>query len=458
MEKQKFITTIDPENGQKLAEYPVHSPADVNKILGASLAAYREWKETGAGARTTLLSKLAISLAAEKKELVRLMRSEMGKPLAEGEAEVDKCIACAKYYIEKGGELLQPISVATEAKRSFVSFEPLGPVLAIMPWNFPLWQAIRCAVPSLRAGNPVLLKHASNVTGCALALERLFRNISEREHLFRTLILPGKEILALISRPEVAAVSLTGSTEVGRQVASAAGHALKKCVLELGGSDAYVILADANLAEAARICAQSRLLNAGQSCIAAKRFIVEKNVLLPFSELLVREMQARMFGPLARADLRAKLQAQVDASLKQGAELRCGGKIPAGPGFHYPATALASIRPGMTAFEEELFGPVAAITGAENEKDAIRLANHTSFGLGAAIFTSDLARAERIARYELEAGSCFGNALVRSDPRLPFGGIKDSGFGRELAGFGLREFTNIKSVYIEEAGAPGSSH
>jgi succinate-semialdehyde dehydrogenase/glutarate-semialdehyde dehydrogenase len=373
----------------------------------------------------------------------------MGKRTEEATAEVEKCAACASYYAENAASLLAPLEVPTEAERSFVSFEPLGPVLAIMPWNFPLWQVVRCAAPALSAGNTVVLKHASNVTGCALALERIFRAATGRENAFRAILVPGKDALSLVARPEIAAVSLTGSTEVGRQVAAVAGHELKKCVLELGGSDAYVVLADADTAKAAKICAASRLINAGQSCIAAKRFVVVKDVLAEFTSAFVRELQSKPLAPLARGDLRDQLQAQVELAAKQGASILCGGRIPSGPGYYYPATALANVAPGNTAFDEELFGPVAAVIEASDEAEAIKLANATSFGLGAAVFTRDLQRAERICRYELEAGSCFGNALVRSDPRLPFGGIKASGFGRELSGFGIREFTNVKTIYLE---------
>ncbi|HEY8279969.1 MAG TPA: NAD-dependent succinate-semialdehyde dehydrogenase [Bdellovibrionota bacterium] len=449
MEKQPTIITYRPEDGQELARYATHSREEVNSILQGSRQAFLEWRRTTPEERSFVMNRLADLLAEQKQVLTQLMRSEMGKSLEEAAAEIEKCVSCARYYAENGAKMLEPQNVPTEAKHSFVSYEPLGTVLAIMPWNFPFWQAIRCLVPALTAGNSVLLKHASNVTGCALALERLVYDATERKQLFRAVLVPGSETLGLIASPEVAAVSLTGSTEVGRQVAAVAGHELKKCVLELGGSDAYIILADANLASAAKICAQSRLINAGQSCIAAKRFVVDKSVLPAFTELFVKEIQSRKISPLARADLREELQKQVDASLKQGAQLLCGGKIPDGPGYHYPPTVLTGVRPGMTAFDEELFGPVAALIEAKDEAEALELANRTSFGLGAAVFTKDLEKAERIARFELEAGSCFGNALVRSDPRLPFGGIKASGFGRELGAFGLREFTNIKTVYID---------
>jgi succinate-semialdehyde dehydrogenase/glutarate-semialdehyde dehydrogenase len=446
---EKKIVTVDPSTGAVLAEYPTHGPAEVNALLRASRTEFLRWRRTERTDRSVALQRLAELLRREKTELAALMRREMGKLEHEAAAEIEKCAACAVYYSENAAALLAPQNVPTEAKKSFVTFEPLGAVLAIMPWNFPFWQAVRCAAPAIAAGNVVVLKHASNVTGCALALERLFRTASGRENLFRAVVVPGSDALALIARPEIAAVSLTGSTEVGRQVAAVAGGELKKCVLELGGSDAYVVLADADLALAARVCASSRVINAGQSCIAAKRFVVEKSVLAEFTELFVQELRAKPLAPLARGDLREQLQAQVEKAVAQGAKLLCGGRIPPGEGYYYPATVLADVAPGNTAFDEELFGPVAALIEARDEAHAIELANATSFGLGAAVFTKDLARAERICRFELEAGSCFGNALVRSDSRLPFGGVKDSGYGRELSGFGIREFTNVKTVWVE---------
>jgi succinate-semialdehyde dehydrogenase / glutarate-semialdehyde dehydrogenase len=449
MENPSKLTTYNPEIGEKLDSYPIHTLGQLEIILKNSQAAFREWRRTTRDERNEMLRKLSEILQRDKHELAQLIKNEMGKPIAEGLAEIEKCISCANYYREESERALAPIEVKTEAKRSFVSFEPIGTVLAIMPWNFPFWQVIRCAAPALSAGNTVVLKHASNVTGCSLELERIFAAASGKEHIFRSLLLPGKETLKLIARPEISAVSLTGSTGVGREVAAAAGKALKKCVLELGGSDAYVVLADADVPAAARICAQSRLINAGQSCISAKRFIVERSVAPHFTELFVEELRKYQIGTMARRDLRDELQRQVDRSLKQGAKLLCGGKVPPGNGFHYPVTVLAGVRPGMVAFEEELFGPVAAIVEAEDEREAVAFANQSQFGLGAAVFTKDLDKAARIAKEELEAGSCFGNALVRSDPRLPFGGTKDSGFGRELSSFGIREFMNIKTVYID---------
>jgi succinate-semialdehyde dehydrogenase/glutarate-semialdehyde dehydrogenase len=327
-----------------------------------------------------------------------------------------------------------------------------------MPWNFPLWQVFRFAAPALMAGNAGILKHASNVSGCALAIEEILHAAGVPRDAFRTLLVASARVAGLIEAREVAAVTLTGSTPAGQAVAARAGACLKKTVLELGGSDPYVILEDADLEKAAETCAASRLVNGGQSCIAAKRFVVVQPVLRRFEELLVERMRARRVGdpldettevgPQARLDLRADLDRQVEASLARGARLLLGGSVPAGPGAFYPPSVLAGVEPGMPAFDEELFGPVAAIVAATDEKDAIRLANHTVFGLGAAVFTRDLARGERIARHELQAGSCFVNAFVKSDPRLPFGGIKQSGYGRELAAFGIREFVNVKTVYV----------
>ena len=449
MEKKAMIRTFNPSTGAPLTEYAVHSSEQILEIFRHSRREFQAWRRTTMEERAQALRGLATALRAEKHALAGLMRAEMGKLESEAVAEVEKCAAGADYYADNAARHLAPLETPTEAHRAFVSFEPLGTVLAIMPWNFPFWQAVRCAAPAIAAGNTVVLKHASNVTGCALALERLFRTATGREHLFRAVLVPGKDAIGLIARPEVAAVSLTGSTDVGRQVAAVAGHELKKCVLELGGSDAYVVLKDANVAHAAKLCASSRLINAGQSCIAAKRFVVEAPALAEFTEAFVREITSKPLAPLARSDLRDQLHAQVELAVKQGAKLLCGGKIPDGDGYHYPATVLGGVKPGNVAFDDETFGPVASIIEARDEAEAIELANRSSFGLGAAVFTEDLTKAEQICRHELEAGSCFANAFVRSDPRLPFGGVKDSGYGRELAGFGIREFTNVKTVWIE---------
>ncbi|MGE3261693.1 MAG: NAD-dependent succinate-semialdehyde dehydrogenase [Bacteriovoracia bacterium] len=448
MSESNLITTIDPATGKILREYPIHTPQEIARIVQAAANGFQDWRRVPIEKRRELLTKLAQLLRRDQDQLAVLMQEEMGKRTEEGKSEVEKCAAAADYYAENGPKFLRPIPIATDAQKSYVAFEPIGTVLAIMPWNFPFWQAVRCAVPALLAGNTVILKHASSVTGCSLALEKLVQEAAGRKDLFQSVLLRGKEALPLIGKSEISAISFTGSTEAGRAVAEAAGKALKKCVLELGGSDAYVVLADANIAEAAKICANSRLINMGQSCISAKRFIVEKKVRAEFEAHFIKFLEAAPTAPLARADLRDQLHQQVEKTLAAGGKLLCGGKIPGGAGAFYPVTAISAVKPGMTIFEEETFGPVAAIIEAEGEKEAIALANRTNFGLGAAVFTEDRTRGDRLAREELEAGSCFVNALVKSDARLPFGGTKESGYGRELSGFGIREFVNVKTVYI----------
>jgi succinate-semialdehyde dehydrogenase/glutarate-semialdehyde dehydrogenase len=387
------------------------------------------------------------------------MALEMGKPVAQGRSEVDKCAWVCRYYVEHGAAFLAPEAVVSDAAKSYVTFQPLGTVLAVMPWNFPLWQVFRFAAPALMAGNAGLLKHSSNVSGCALAIEQILHAAGFPSPLFRTLLVGSARVGALVDAPQVAAVTLTGSTPAGRAVAARAGAALKKTVLELGGSDPYVILEDADLEAAAEACAASRLINGGQSCIAAKRFVVVEAVRARFEELLVERMRARRLGdpldpavdvgPQARHDLRDDLRRQVARSVELGARVRLGGEVPSGPGAFYPPTVLTGVTRGMPAHDEELFGPVAAVIAAQDEADALRKANDSPFGLGAAVFTRDRARGERLAAEELQAGSCFVNAFVRSDPRLPFGGIKESGYGRELSSFGIREFVNVKTVYVE---------
>ena len=452
------MKSINPANAELIAEYPEPSPDEVAAILKAAKDAFQAWRRTSFAERSGPVRRAGELLRERRDDLARLMALEMGKPLAQGRAEADKCAWGCEYYAENAEGFLAAEEVLTDATRSLVSFQPLGVILAVMPWNFPFWQAFRFAAPALMAGNVALLKHASNVSGCALAIEEILHDAGIPRDAFRTLLVPSSRVDALIEAPEVAGVTLTGSTPAGVAVAARAGACLKKSVLELGGSDPYVILEDADLEKAAETCAMGRLINAGQSCIAAKRLIVVEPVLERFTELLVEKVatwrlgdpfdEATLIGPLARRDLRDELHQQVQASVEKGARLRLGGLVPDGPGAFYPPSVLVDVRPGMPAFDEELFGPVAAVVIARDEADAIRLANQTVFGLGAAVFTEDLARGERIAREELEAGSCFVNAFVKSDPRLPFGGIKESGYGRELGVFGIREFVNVKSVYV----------
>ncbi len=452
------LQSVNPSDGSLVREYPEASDAEVAKALTEAAAAFEAWRRTSFDARASILRRAGALLRERSDALARLMALEMGKPVAQGRAEAEKCAGTCDYYAEHAARLLAPEPATTEARASYVAFEPLGPVLAVMPWNFPLWQVFRFAAPALMAGNVGLLKHASNVTGCALAIEELLRDAGLPAAAFRALLVPSSRVASLVEAPQVVAVTLTGSTPAGRAVAAKAGACLKKSVLELGGSDPYLVLEDADLEAAAETCAASRLINGGQSCIAAKRFVVVEPVRREFEERLVERMRARVvgdpleettaIGPQARHDLRDELQRQVAASVSRGARVLLGCAVPEGAGAFYPPSVLSGVVPGMPAFDEELFGPVAAVVAAKDERDAIRLANHTVFGLGAAVFTRDLARGERIARHELQAGSCFVNAFVRSDPRLPFGGIRESGYGRELGAFGIREFVNVKTVYV----------
>src|SRR5438093_595911 len=396
-------------------------------------------------------------LRERKTQHARTMALEMGKPLMQGEAEAEKCAWVCDYYAEHAERFLADEPRETDASKAFVRFDPIGPVLAIMPWNFPFWQVFRFAAPALMAGNAGLLKHAPNVTRCALGIEAIFQEAGFPEGLFRALILSNEAAATVIADPRVRAGAVTGSDRAGSQVAERAGRHLKKTVLELGGSDPFIVLEDADLARAAKVAAEARLQNSGQSCIAAKRFIVADRVAGQFTERLTAEMASRRVGdpldpatavgPQARLDLRANLHRQVEESVRRGAQLVLGGRLPDGPGAFYPPTVLTAVRPGTPAFDEETFGPVAAVMVARDDADAVRIANASVYGLGASVWTADPARGERIAR-ELEAGSVFVNGLVKSDPRLPFGGVKRSGYGRELSEYGLREFVNIKTVWV----------
>jgi len=452
------FVTINPATGVELRRFDTISTADAKKALAAADKAHHEWKKTSLAHRAELLRRLAGHLRAKASELAISMAEEMGKPLAAGRAEAEKCAWACDHYADHGAEFLASETVESDAARSYVAYEPLGVVLAIMPWNFPFWQAIRCAAPALMAGNAVLLKHAPNVPGCALAIESLFREAGFPSGLFTNLFVTEKQIATLIRHRVVRAVTLTGSVRAGKAVAKQAGAKIKKTVLELGGSDPYVVLEDADPAAAATACVTSRLINAGQSCIAAKRLIVVDAVRRQFESLVVERMQAARVGdpfdpatdvgPQARADLRHAVHRQVTESIAAGASCLVGGTLPDGPGFFYPPTVLTNVRKGMPAYDEEVFGPVAAIIPVRDRRQALRVANDTAFGLGAAVFTADVAEGERIAREELQAGSCFVNAFVRSDPRLPFGGVRESGYGRELGRAGILEFVNVKTVYV----------
>ena len=450
--------SINPSTGEVIASYEEHSREQVEQFLAGTAAAQKSWARLSFAERAAPLKRAATNLRRDREKFARLMALEMGKPLDQGRSETDKCATGCDFFADRAEEFLRDEEIKTDASRSFVAFQPLGTLLAIMPWNFPLWQVFRAAAPALMAGNALVLKHASNVFGCALEIERIFAEAGFPEHIFRTLLIGSKRVDELIAHPVVSAVTLTGSTAAGKAVAAKAGNVLKKAVLELGGSDAYVILEDADVELAAETCVTSRLINSGQSCIAAKRFIAVRPVRKQFEELVVEKMRARkvgdplqpgvQVGPLARKDLRDALHEQVERSIAGGAKLLLGGKILDGRGAFYPPTVLTDVRKGIAAFDEETFGPVAAIIEAADEREAIELANDSQFGLGGAVFTRDLGRGERIAATQLQAGSCFVNDFVRSDPRLPFGGIKESGFGRELSHFGIQEFVNVKTVYI----------
>ncbi len=453
---------IDPSTSQVFGSYAALDDHGVEQALDGAFQCQKTWAGAAVKQRAEVLKTWARGLRDRKKELAELMTREMGKRHEEGEAEVEKCAWVCEFYGDRGPDMLAPSPMESDAGKSYVAYRPLGVILAIMPWNFPLWQVFRFLAPAFMAGNAALLKHAPNVPGCSLAIQGLVRD-ALRDHghdpmLFSSLLIEHQRVEAIIADRRVRGVTLTGSTRAGRAVAAMAGKALKKTVLELGGNDPYVVLADADVEHAAEVCVTSRMINGGQSCIAAKRWIVvddvresfERQVAVRLSTMRVGDPADRDtdLGPMARQDLRDTLHRQVEDSVRAGARLVMGGEIPDGPGFFYPPTLLSDVRPGMPAFDEELFGPVAALIPAASEDEALELANTSDYGLGAAVFSRNSERAESLARDRLEAGCCFVNDFVRSDPRLPFGGIKDSGYGRELSTLGLMEWVNPKTIWI----------
>jgi len=453
------MEVINPATGERIKTYDTLTKEELGQAIRASHQAFLSWKNLSFAERAQFMRKAARILREDADKYAKLMTIEMGKPIRDGRAEANKCAWVCDYYAENARVFLEPETVQTDAARSFVSYQPLGVVLAVMPWNFPFWQVFRFAAPALMAGNAGVLKHASNVPGCALAIEEIFLKAGFPGNIFRTLLIGSSLVNEVIENPLVMAVTLTGSTPAGKAVASKAGQVLKKTVLELGGSDPYVVLADADLETAVNACVTGRLINSGQSCIAAKRFIVVESIKKEFERLFIEKMKAAkmgdpmdetvVVGPLARHDLRDDLHRQVEESIEKGAKCLLGGQIPAGPGAFYPPTILTNVKKGMPAYDEEIFGPVAAIIPVKDEQEAIAAANDSVFGLGSAIFTRDIEKGTRLAEKELQAGSSFVNAFVRSDPRLPFGGIKESGYGRELSHYGIREFVNIKTVFVK---------
>jgi succinate-semialdehyde dehydrogenase/glutarate-semialdehyde dehydrogenase len=451
------LQSVNPANSQILKRFEGWRYGQLETALSEAAAVTSRWSATSLAARATVLRKAASVLRAGRDELARLITLEMGKLIRESRAEIEKCAWVCEYYADNSAPFLADELIATEAGKSYVTYEPLGTVLAVMPWNFPFWQVFRFAAPSLMAGNTALLKHASNVPQCALAIEGIFAQSGFPQGVFRSLMITPEQVTHVIADPRVHAVTLTGSESAGRAIAAQAGQHLKKTVLELGGSDAFIVLEDADLDQTADQAVASRFLNAGQSCIAAKRFIVVDTVAEAFLERLKARVKALKPGdpldehtrlaPLARMDLRDQLHAQVTASIAAGAVAVTGCAPIPGPGAFYQASVLDRVTPGMRAFDEEVFGPVAAVIRARNEEEAIRLANASPFGLGGSIWTGDTCRGEQLAR-RLQCGSSFVNGMVKSDPRLPFGGIKSSGYGRELSHYGLREFVNVKAVWI----------
>ena len=453
-----MLNSINPSNSELIASYEEMTKEEVKVIISNVNSAYQEWRLTSFSHRTQLMKNVAEILQDRKEDLGRFMTLEMGKPFSQAVAETNKCASVCEYYADNAERILENQIIETDASKSYVAYRPIGIVLAVMPWNFPFWQVLRFAAPALMAGNVGVLKHASNVQGCALEIEKIFQDAGFPKNVFRTLVIGSKDVKEVIENPHVKAVTLTGSTPAGKAVASQAGAVLKKTVLELGGSDPYIILEDADLDQAITACMIGRFLNTGQSCIAAKRFIVIESILNEFRTKLLEAMKTQKWGdpfdedvnigPMVNIWSRDEVHEQVTASIEKGADLLVGGIIPDVEGAFYPATLLDNVRPGMPAFDDEIFGPVASIISVNNEKEAIQLANQTSFGLGGAVFTKDIERGEKIAANDIEAGCCFVNDFVRSDPRLPFGGIKESGYGRELSEAGIREFTNMKTVYI----------
>ncbi len=457
MSSDEFILSINPATEEVMESYKLDSGEQIEKKLRDAQQAFFHWRAESFSTRARVMKKAAAHLRQKKSHFAALMTTEMGKPIVESEAEVEKCAWNCDYYSENAEQFLQDEPRFSNATESYTQYVPLGVVLAIMPWNYPFWQVFRFASPALMAGNAVILKHASNVPQCALAIEDIFREAGFPNGAFQTVLVPGSEVSKLLEHPIIAAATLTGSEEAGRQVASCAGRVLKKTVMELGGSDPFIVLADANLEAAVRLGVRARYQNTGQSCIAAKRFIVVESIFQEYQDRFISAVgdlkigdpmdRSTQIGPLARAEFLNDLERQIRESVKLGAVIAAGGNRRDGKGYYLNPTVLTEVQSDMPAGCEEIFGPVAAMIRARDTEESIRIANCTPFGLGSNLWTEDIEKAKQLAR-KIEAGQVFINGMVASDPRLPFGGIKRSGYGRELSELGIREFTNIQTVWI----------
>ncbi len=451
------IQTINPATGKIEKTYVEYSMEEVNKSIEDSHKAFLKWRDTGIEERSLLMKNAASVMRSKREEYAFIITTEMGKPIKQSIAEVEKCAWVCDYFAENAGAMLRNEEVKTDASESYIEFNPLGIILAVMPWNFPFWQVFRFAAPSLMAGNVGLLKHSSNVPMCAIAIEQIFHNAGFQKNVFKTLLISSVPIKQIIKDSRVKAATLTGSEPAGRKIGEACGKELKKSVLELGGSDPFIVLDDANLDEAAKTAVTARLINNGQSCIASKRFIAVAKIYDEFKVKFINAMEKvkvgdpldelTELGPIAREDLLYELDSQVKDSVAKGARILTGGKILPGRGFYYAPTILDNLSKGMPAYDDEIFGPVASLIKAKDDEDAIRIANDTPFGLGASLWTTNMEKAKLFAT-KIDAGAIFVNGMVKSDPRLPFGGIKNSGYGRELSHYGIKEFVNIKSVWI----------
>lgn len=451
------LKTVNPATGELVKSFDEMTKKEVDDVIDHAHDAFLSWREVPYAERSKLMMNAANVLKEKKEEYGKILTLEMGKPIKQAISEVEKCAWVCEYYAENAEKILKNEMIETDASQSYVQFDPIGVVLAVMPWNFPFWQVFRFAAPALMAGNVGILKHASNVPMSALAIEQIFSQAGFPQNTFKTLLISSSQVSDVIKNPKVKAATLTGSEHAGKKVASDGGKELKKTVMELGGSDPFIILKDADLDSAIDTGVTARLINNGQSCIAAKRFIVVEDVYEEFEKKFVEKMKSikigdpmeedTELGPMAREDLLIELDEQVKKSIEKGAKLLCGGVRLDKPGYYYPATVISNIQPGMVAYREELFGPVASVFKAKDEKDAIRIANDSDFGLGASLWTNDLDKAKVLA-HKIESGSVFINGLVKSDPRLPFGGVKISGYGRELSHYGIKEFVNIKTVWI----------